>query len=501
MPLPTSPTGIITRALSLAAVSASLLFVAMFLYVSLSRISYPFELEWLEGLSLQHVKRVLGPSGLYVKPTIDFIPNLYPPLHAYVGAVVCSVFGAHFTALRAISLLSALGVLALIYQFVARETSTRASLLNVPAIVAVGLFIATYDRVGGWFDIARVDSLLFFLVMLGLFMLRFYPSAGGFVVAGLFFVMAGFVKQSGFLIAVPLIGAVVLAHRRRGLYFGGAIGLVAAIVTVAVASLYEGNWFYYYVIDMPTRHPEVQGSAAESLWLDVIASMPISCLLACFAFFPGDGDAPRHRRIILGAFLVGGVGVSLAIRARVGAFVNDLIPAYLAVSILAGVGLERLFRHGRARAEWRLVPAYSLVLVLAQFWMLRYDPIVHIPTRDDRQAGERIVEQLKAIPGDVFLPHHGYLAEMAGKRSFAHTLAIDNLRLEDRGPNREFIEGQISSALAQKRFGAVIVESDGWNLDAIKEHYKPGQLLNTSPGVFFPREGGALRPEQVFVPK
>ena len=496
-----SPTNAITRALSIAALGVSLLFLFSFLYIALSRISYPFELEWLEGLSLQHVKRVLGSGDLYVKPTIDFIPNLYPPLHAYLGALVCSVFGADFVSLRAISFISALGVLAVIYLFVARETSTSPLPLNVPAMVAVGLFVATYDRVGGWFDIARVDSLLLFFVTLGLYILRFYATPRGFVVAGLLFVLAGFVKQSGFLMAVPLIGAVVLAYRHRGLYFAGSIGLVAAIITIVLAALYEGSWFFYYVIDMPMRHPKVHVSSVEILWNDLIAPMPIACLLALFSLLPGDVSAPKHRQIILGAFLLSGISVSWAIRCRVGSFLNDIIPAYLAVSILAGVGLERLLRLGRESLEWRLAPSSALVLVLAQFWMLRYDPIAHIPTQEDREAGDRIVEQLRVIPGDIFIPHHGYLAEMAGKRSFAHTLAIDNLRLEDRGPNRDFIERQIVSGLARKSFGAVVVESDGWSINAIREHYKPVRALYLNSGVFFPREGGHLRPEYIFAPK
>jgi 4-amino-4-deoxy-L-arabinose transferase-like glycosyltransferase len=495
------PTRRVTQVCSLTAIALSILAVAVYLFIAASRLRYPFELEWLEGLSLQHVKRVLGQGDLYTQPSIDFVPNIYPPLHAYIGAIASALFGAHFTTLRAISLLSSLGILVMIHRFVARETSTQGIVSNVPAMVAVGLFAATFDRVGGWFDIARIDSLFLLFVMIGFYVQRFYPSSRGLIVAGIFYVAAGFVKQSAFVMAAPIILALIGAHGYRGGYFAGSVGGVAAVVTLVLASVYEGSWFFYYVIDMPLRHPKIQVSSFAILWSDLLAPMPIACLLALVSLLPGDPHAPKHRSLILGAFLAGGVVIFWMVRSRVGTFLNDIIPAYLAVAVLAGIGIERILRIPRDLKGPSFVPGAALALTIIQFWLLRYDPLVHIPSHEDREAGERIVAQLRSIPGEIFLPHHGYLAEMAGKRSFAHTLAIDNIRSEDPGPYKELLERQMLAGLAQKRFGAVIVESDGWGLGSIQEYYRPARSLHLNSGIFYPREGGHLRPETIFVPK
>ena len=42
------------------ALALSVMFIVLFLYVSLSRIRYPFDLEWLEGSMVVNVQRVLA---------------------------------------------------------------------------------------------------------------------------------------------------------------------------------------------------------------------------------------------------------------------------------------------------------------------------------------------------------------------------------------------------------------------------------------------------------
>jgi len=71
-------------------------------------------------------------------------------------------------------------------------------------------------------------------------------------------------------------------------------------------------------------------------------------------------------------------------------------------------------------------------------------------------AGDRLVDRLGAIEGDVFVPHHGYLARLAGMRT----------------------------ALAEKRFAAVLLESDGRYGVAILNSYDVREALFESPDVF-----------------
>src|SRR5205807_6760411 len=74
----------------LAAVAAVVAVVAV-TAVMLRRVGHPYELEWLEGGSVEHVRRVLHGRSLYPAPSVDFVSYPYPPLYWWVSAGAASV--------------------------------------------------------------------------------------------------------------------------------------------------------------------------------------------------------------------------------------------------------------------------------------------------------------------------------------------------------------------------------------------------------------------------
>ena len=61
--------------------AAIALYALTYLGVVAARIGYAYELEWMEGGLLTHAARISDGSGIYVAPSIDFIPYLYTPLY------------------------------------------------------------------------------------------------------------------------------------------------------------------------------------------------------------------------------------------------------------------------------------------------------------------------------------------------------------------------------------------------------------------------------------
>ena len=51
------------------------------LFTVSQRIEYPYDLEWMEGGMLIHAWRIQQELGIYVPPSSDFIPYIYPPLY------------------------------------------------------------------------------------------------------------------------------------------------------------------------------------------------------------------------------------------------------------------------------------------------------------------------------------------------------------------------------------------------------------------------------------
>ena len=121
-------------------------------------------------------------------------------------------------------------------------------------------------------------------------------------------------------------------------------------------------------------------------------------LAACAALI-GARRVPRE--LLAGCAALAVEGYATLVHS--GGAINDMLPAYLAVALLAGLALG----SGQARpSTGRLVTTVAGVLVLAQsvFLLASSHPSRAIPTSADRAAGERLVAGMRALGGDVAVP-------------------------------------------------------------------------------------------------
>src|SRR5439155_27192958 len=116
-------------------------------YTTLSRIRFPYELEWLEGWTVESVRRVLAGKSLFVAPSVEWIPYPYTPLYTYSSAALASLIGVGFLAPRLVSLASAVGCLGLTFLLVRRETGSAFC-----GLAGAGFLAGTYPLSGAWFD-------------------------------------------------------------------------------------------------------------------------------------------------------------------------------------------------------------------------------------------------------------------------------------------------------------------------------------------------------------
>lgn len=479
----------------LAAAAAAALFAAV---VAL-RFSHPYELEWMEGGMLAHVRRVLDGRPVYAKPDLEFVSYLYPPLYYWAGALASLVVGEGFGALRGVSVASTLAVCALLVRIAHRESGRFAG-----GLVAAGLLLAGYERSGAWLDLARADAFYLAWIVLAVERLRASSSTASAVQAGLAVAAAFFVKQSVAVIAAPVWLVLLAVDRRRAFAAALGAGVPIALGTLALDAAHDG-WFLYYTFTVPRAHPLEPGQGAAFLTRDLLATYGFA--LALFGAYaaqvaarvrahrarsapsaprPAGGDA------LFAAFLVGAAASSGSVRALVGAHTNNLLPVFAAASLCAGVAFDAFAARGGRAA------VLAGAAVVAQVALLAYDPRPLVPTARDVAAGDALVARLAAIDGDVWIPNHGYLARRAGKREYAHTLAIDNLLLDDFGPARRDLEAELVRGLAERRFAAVVIESDGRYGGLAQRFYGAGAPLFAADDVFFCVSGGRIRPETLY---
>ena len=116
----------------------AMLGLGTFLWVSLHRIRYPLDLEWMESGMMCHALRLFLGQGIYVPPSVDFIPHLYTPLYPALLALIGKLTGdVSYLAARLVSLGSFLGAVVLGGLWVKREGGSVTTALLAMAIPAL----------------------------------------------------------------------------------------------------------------------------------------------------------------------------------------------------------------------------------------------------------------------------------------------------------------------------------------------------------------------------
>jgi hypothetical protein len=504
------------RAVRLAAAVGGLAAILTYLVVALGRLGYPFPLEYLESNSLVEVQRILTGHALYAAPTAGYVPDGYPPLYFATSAAAASALGLSYLPLRLVSLVSSLVCFAVLARLVQRETTSAAA-----GIAAAGLLAATYFVADTWFDVARVDSLFIALSVAALYTARWMRRTRGAVATGLLLAAAFLAKQNGLAEGVAVLTALAFGPRRR-LVWPAALtyGAVLGISTLALGLTSHG-WYVFYVFELLSEHP-LKDAAFGQFW--TVSLLPVLGI-ACSAVVLGVRRTPL--------VLVAG-GTALVVEAYTslvhsGGRVNDLLPAYLAVALFAGLAMDgragglagsvgdRLARGRPANwrpANWRTglagrwAATAAAALVIAQLAVLGtgFRPAQAIPSGADRAAGLRLAAGMRALGGTVAVPADPGLGLLAGRPAVAHQGATDDiLRASDPAIIASF-RASAARVVATRRFSAIVTENaappDGFPAD-LGRYYRrcPQPLLPGVPqAVFQPVAGPPGRPAYLWLP-
>ena len=481
----------LTRALRVVIVTGALAYVVMYVGIALLRLRYPFELEWMEGSMVEHVSRVARGQRIYIPPSMDFVPYVYPPLYYYISAVVALASGIGFFPLRLVSFAASLGAFAIIFSLVRRETGSRAA-----GILAMGLFAATFREGGSWFDTARVDSLFLLLLLGGVYLVRFATSPPGLVAAGALLALSALTKQTALLLVPTLTIYALIDDRRKGLAFIGGFVAVFGALTLTLDALHDG-WYRFYVFQLPAQIVQDLQRVAPRFWgNDILRPMPVAVALSLGYSLLMLGRLRDRRNLfypLLGATLV---AASWTTRLHSGAFNNVLIPAYAGLAILSALAFHEM-AQGITREA-----LYAYTLYLVQLAIPFYSPREQVPTANDLALGHQLVEIVARAEGDVYLPWHSHIAAPAGKRSFAHSQAVaDVFRAGDPETSRRLLD-DISRAVRERRFQLIIVDRvmDLWLRPELEAHYVRVRPVFEVDG-FYPLTGAPTRPEWIYMPR
>ena len=472
-------------------------FAVLYLVLAAVRMGYPFELEWMEGGALGQVSWILSGHKLYGPPSLEFTPWVYPPFYFYVSAAVSSMLGGGLLPLRLVSFAASLGSLAIIFAIVRRETGSRRA-----GWLSAGLFVATYQLGGTWFDLARIDSLFLVLSLAALYVLRFTESSRAALLAGVLLSLSFFSKQTALVVATPVALYLVAVDGRRGLVF---IATVTACVVGGTLLLdhWQDGWFTYYVFTVPGRlSSRLVKERVVYFWTrDIIMPLAVACGLAVFSFVAVEGGW-RRRGLFYVAMAIGMFAGAWIPRIQSGGYQNTVIPAYAAVSVLFGLGWHRVGCL-TVKSDQVLRAQFGVVvnlLVVMQFAALVYNPLATVPKAGDRDAGTRIVDRLRLVDGRVLVFAHPYLASMAGKPPTAHAVGLLDILGWGDERDKAALRSEIRTAVASRKFAAIVLDdrSDEVFRGAMGDYDDAGLLLD-DPKAFWPVTGFRVRPTRLYL--
>ncbi len=457
----------------LVALGAGLVPLAVLYHIFWSRLSYPLDLEWMEGGMLVHAKRLADGQGLYVAPSVDFGSFLYTPLYPWLLGWLGKIFGLGYTLGRTLSVLCLTATFGIMARAALRAAGVpRRVRWSAPASPPVprwgpggigldalafaalsgGAVAVAFSFTGGWYDLVRNDGLQIALSAGGLYALgvagRTYK---GVVVAGLLLGLAFFAKQTA---VFPILAAgtgLCLIRLRLVPLLVAVVGAVAGLGTLALNHATHG-WFWFYIFELHQSHrttpAQVWEVAPRLLWAHgrflYLAGVAALGLWAA-------GVAIRRRFAtwtpLWGLAAIAGLVAGAVGRATQWSENNAFIPAivfpaiFVAVAASEAAGLLSPHPEDDAQSGWRGA-------ILGRLWLLRsitYLPALlvgihlvvtglpdrrrHVPDARAWATAKRHIDLLHRLgkKGEVYVPYHPWYSVIAGGPGHGHVMNVNDV--------------------------------------------------------------------------
>jgi hypothetical protein len=386
-----------------------------------TRMSYPLDLEWMEGGLLYEASRIERGLPVFAAPEEGYVPFPYPIGYPLLLSAFGWVFGTSYGLGRCISIAST----AAAAFFLAREVSLhfRGDRLRWLAVAfALGSLAAGYHVVDGWYDLARVDSLAFALSVgaaASVSVERLSLSRA--TCAGLLLAASVLTKQSAAPLALWIAAYSAFRHRERGLYLGATAAVAFGLSLGVLQLVTDGRYWFYTVTLLGGHSVELQRVQRAQQILQEFA--PYGLVLPAAGALLATRRRLSPRSVLWLGLLVASWAFGVVSVGKEGGYVNNLIPAVWLVAPTAGLLLRDALGAGDETdlawtLRWLAFGAFSLLLLQQEYPIRKY-----AVTRAMRQRAEALDARIARVEGTLFAPLFPHLAERHGKG--AHQIHVE----------------------------------------------------------------------------
>jgi hypothetical protein len=471
--------GLLVAAVLLGAVSA-LAQLGWHARLFAGRATFPLDLEWMEGGMLVHAQRIAHGQGVYVAPSVDFIPFLYTPLYPALLALLSFVAPLGYLMGRLVSIAAFAVALATIVLTASGECTERRRKVFVLLIglAGTGAVAASFAFTGHFYDLARSDSLLLALEALALWLAYRGESWKSAAIAGALVALGFFSKQTATVMGIGIGVGLLVANPRRGLVYGGVAALVLAGGVGLLVKTSHG-WFWTYIFKLHQSHAFRKEAVTDIAWpFTHQYCWPMFMALAFATIGLALSRRLRRTDAILWAVAIAGEVAALVGFATQWADSNAFIPAVFFPAFAAAVLVARSCEVALSGRKWGalLVAAASAALLGGQSLhtspptpvrgharspVLRGWPGLGtalptlasaVPSAQDRVAAARLLTQLRALPSPLFIPFHTYYAVLVDKQPYVHRMGVHDVEAALGRPKG------LDQAIADGRFAAIVLD-------------------------------------------
>jgi hypothetical protein len=407
-----------------------------------NHVGSPFHLDLMEGVVLQHARRALSGESIYPLPTPEFVPLAYNALFYIVSVPFLRVFGDSLATLRMVSVLGMLGSAAATFALVRTYTrATQADRADATSLwwasLATGLFCASYAAMDAYLDTAHSDAWLLCCALWGTYLVsRTSRSAH---IAGVLVLVAGFwFKQHG---AIFVGASLVYLTWRKGIarsipYWLIAIVLGPLLYVLAPGELLSAD-FHFFTWHVPSGWSQFGAHTIPRVVLYLAAFYPALVVVA----LAGAWRAVRAREIGLLELELGAAALTAFMGSLdPGSSYNVFIPLAAFTIVYGVIELARL--NARVSLWHGIRPAP--VIALVAFATLIHDPREFWVPASVNASYADLQSTIRALPGKVYAPGIGQLADGPQLFPAAHWVALDDIM---RGPHRSAADSALSRSM------------------------------------------------------
>lgn len=405
----------------------------------LSRVSYPFDVEWLESSALYQAYRHMTGQSTYAPPSHGYLPLFHPPGYPMLLAAVGKIAGLGYATARTVSmaffaLSAALGVRCLLVHERERHDGRRAepsdarsgSVHGVTAgVLAVGVAASSTPLFEGFYDLVREDCMAWSLCVVGAVLGEARkPTTLRLVALALCTTLAAYTRiLTVFLLA--WIHLFVLARNRRAGVQLALYSITACALALVGLQLQSKGWYWLYTVGLLHDHMVItkrlfEGTDRVLKFLPFLWGMPVAVLVLAV---PGRLSA---RAVLWCGLVVASIPAALLPFAKVGGFANDFMPfamvsgpAALLLVADAARGLQRWPRGGLA-LRYTCYVALAALLGLKSWhkdFCWERELARYTPTPEHWRRARALNALVVSMDGGTISPRHPFLAIHNGHRN------------------------------------------------------------------------------------